>query len=197
LTSFLDNRIFRLLVTPTRAYLRAVSVATQTLLRTIARVVGSEVVSDAIAFFHAFEGMERGFRDRADAVLRLLGEQHTGFLIVTTPCRDAIDEAVFFADRLGDAGLAVDGLIVNRLHPTFGAGDDIDASGPLAAFVTNLADFRRIAEREEQHFADLADQVAPAPIARVPFLADDVHDLDGLGAIEAHLFPPAPASATA
>ena len=52
---------------PTRAYLRAVSVATQALLRTISKVAGAEIVHDAVAFFQAFEGMEEGFRTRADA----------------------------------------------------------------------------------------------------------------------------------
>src|SRR5688500_12179490 len=65
LSRFLDNRIFRLLMMPTRAYMRAVSVATQAFLRTISKVIGNEVVSDAVAFFNAFEGMEQGFRERA------------------------------------------------------------------------------------------------------------------------------------
>ena len=43
LLRMLDNRIFRLLMMPTRAYLRVASVAVQTFLRTVARVVGSEV----------------------------------------------------------------------------------------------------------------------------------------------------------
>jgi len=30
-------------------------------------VVGGDVVSDAIGFFSAFDGMEQGFRDRAAA----------------------------------------------------------------------------------------------------------------------------------
>ena len=120
LTSFLDNRVFRLLVVPTRAYLRAVSIATQTLLRTIAKVVGSEVVGDAIAFFSAFEGMEEGFRKRADAVLQLLADDRTAFVVVTSPRPDAVEEAAFFADRLAEAGIGVDALVVNRLHPRFG-----------------------------------------------------------------------------
>src|SRR5205807_3885364 len=82
LTRFLDNRIFRLLVMPTRAYLKAVSFATQTFLKTVSRVVGGEVVSDAVAFFQAFEGMEQGFRDRAGRVLELLSDQHTAFVLV-------------------------------------------------------------------------------------------------------------------
>ena len=50
---------------PTRAYLKVASVAVQTFLRTVAQVVGSEVIDDVVAFFRAFEGMEAGFRDRA------------------------------------------------------------------------------------------------------------------------------------
>ncbi|MEY2425854.1 MAG: hypothetical protein QOI61_1426, partial [Actinomycetota bacterium] len=48
ITRFLDNRLFRLLIMPTTSYLRAVSAATQRILRTIARVVGAEVVDDAV-----------------------------------------------------------------------------------------------------------------------------------------------------
>jgi anion-transporting ArsA/GET3 family ATPase len=187
LTSLLDNRIFRLLVMPTRAYLKAVSVATQTLLRTISKVVGTEVVGDAIKFFNAFQGMESGFRDRAEAVSDLLADERTGFVVVTSPRRDAVDEAGYFTDRLFEAGLGVDALVVNRLHPRFGTAPTV-AEGPLAVFVSNLADFERVAEREEQHFAELANRIAPAPVARVPFLAADVHDLDGLAAVAGHLF---------
>jgi len=192
LTSFLDNRIFRLLVMPTRAYLRAVSVATQTLLRTISKVVGTELVGDAINFFNAFEGMEQGFRARADAVAKLLADEGTGFIVVTSPRSDAIQEAAFFVERLLEAKLDVNALVVNRLHPRFLAeGDEPPGEGngsALALLAANLDDFRRVGEREEVHFADLARRVAPAPVARVPFLADDVHDLDGLTIIERHLF---------
>ena len=65
LMRLLDNRIFRLLMVPTRAYLKVASAAVRTFLRTIAKVVGSEVIEDVVAFFRAFEGMEDGFRERA------------------------------------------------------------------------------------------------------------------------------------
>ena len=186
LTRFLDNRVFRLLMMPTRAYLKAVSMATQTFLRTISRVVGGEVVADAVAFFKAFEGMEQGFRDRANAVLALLKAKETAFVLVTSPRRDAVEEARFFADKLAEAGIGVDGLVVNRLHPRFGDVEvPVEGLGDLGR---NLADFRMIASREEAHFEALASQVAPAPVARVPFLADDVHDLDGLTEVGKYLF---------
>ncbi|HVF33357.1 MAG TPA: ArsA-related P-loop ATPase [Acidimicrobiales bacterium] len=185
LTRFLDNRVFKLLMMPTRAYLKAVSIATQTFLRTISRVVGGEVVADAVAFFQAFEGMEQGFRDRAAEVLAMLKAPTTAFVLVTSPRRDAVEEASFFADKLGESGIGVDGLVVNRVHPSFG---DAPVPAGFGALSENLADFRRIAEREAHHVEALAGRVAPAPVARVPFLADDVHDLDGLARVGASLF---------
>jgi anion-transporting ArsA/GET3 family ATPase len=193
LTRFLDNRVFRLLMVPTRAYMRAVSGVTQAFLRTVSKVVGGEVVADAVAFFQAFEGMEEGFRTRAERVLDLLSDDRTAFVLVASPRHDAVEEALFFAGKLGESGIGVDALVVNRLHPRFGAGSAEEAgaradASPAGVFYANLAEFRQVAEREESHFAELADKVAPAPVARVPFLAADVHDLDGLRRVGEHLF---------
>jgi anion-transporting ArsA/GET3 family ATPase len=191
LTRLLDNRIFRLLMAPTKAYLRAMSVATHAFLRTVSKVVGSEVVSDVVAFFQAFEGMEEGFRERAEEVHELLTSDATAFVLVASPAREAVREAAFFADNLDEAGIAITALVVNRVHPRFGQGDvDVRGAGSaLAPFLANLAEFREIAAREESHYATLAARVAPAPVARVPFLPADVHDLDGLRGVADELFP--------
>ena len=194
LTRFLDNRIFRLLMMPARTYLRAVSVATQTFLRTVAKVVGSEVVKDTVDFFAAFEGMEQGFRNRAQRVLELLSEPSTAFVLVAAPRQDAVNEALFFARRLQESAISVESLIVNRLHPRFGPVPSVPVSesspeaAPLATLLTNLRDLDRIAQREESCLHSLAERIAPAPVARVPLLADDVHDLDGLAEVARHLF---------
>ena len=58
----------------------SIGTATQPILRTIGRVVGSDVLADSVAFFQAFAGMETGFRERADDVVALLPENvHAGF----------------------------------------------------------------------------------------------------------------------
>jgi len=198
LTHLLDNRIFRLLMVPTRAYLRAVSVATQAFLRTISKVVGAEVVTDVVAFFQAFEGMEEGFRQRAQEVHDLITSDATAFVLVASPARDAVREAAYFADKLAEAGIPTSALVVNRVHPRFGedgprGGSEGGLGGgaapaELAPFYANLAEFTDIAGREESHFATLAARVAPAPVARVPFLPADVHDLEGLQAVADKLF---------
>jgi anion-transporting ArsA/GET3 family ATPase len=208
LIRLLDNRIFRLLMMPTRAYLRVASVAVQAFLRTVSRVVGSEVVEDVVAFFRAFEGMEEGFRARAHAVEALLADPTTAFVLVTSPRRDAVDEAHYFAERLTDHHQHVEALIVNRVHTEFGteapAGlraraeelrrdatgntDTAAAARRLAELYDNLADFRDIAIGERAHLRDLHGRIGHATIAYVPFLAHDVYDFDALGEVAKVLF---------
>ena len=132
LSRFLDHRLFRMVTSPGRGVMKAVNVAAQTFLRTVAKVVGGEVIDDAVAFFQAFEGMEEGFRERADAVLELLSADETAFVLVASPRRDTIEEAQFFAAKLAEADITVRPLIVNRMHPTFGKGL-AEAAGERAA----------------------------------------------------------------
>src|SRR5271165_612916 len=122
LYSFLENRVFRLILTPTRAYMKAMTIAAQAVLRTISRVAGSEIVEDAIAFFRAFEGMEEGFRERARRVEGLLSDPGTSFVLVVAPREDSIDEAHYFARRLAKSSIPVSALVVNRLFPNFEPG---------------------------------------------------------------------------
>ncbi|MGH9102179.1 MAG: ArsA family ATPase, partial [Acidimicrobiales bacterium] len=138
-------------------------------------------------------GMEEGFRGRAARVTELLASDAAAFVLVASPRSDTVAEALFFADKLADAEIKVQGLVVNRLHPRFEEPPRAlppPSSGPLAVFEANLADFTAVAAREESNLAVLAERVAPAPLARVPFLAGDVHDLEGLGEVAGHLFGP-------
>ncbi len=203
LTRFLDHRLYRVLTAPTRLYLKAMNVAAQAFLRTTSRVVGSEVIADAVAFFQAFDGMEDGFRARAAHVIELLRAPATAYVLVTSPRRDAIDEAVFFAEALARDGIAVAALVVNRVHPRFdGPGGATGGSAaaaaqavahagePVATAWENLAELRLVAEREAEQLAGLRAGVGAAPVAQVPLLAADVHDLAGLRAVAGELTAP-------
>jgi anion-transporting ArsA/GET3 family ATPase len=202
LTRFLENRLFRALLVPTRMSLRAVSVATQALLRTISKVAGAEIVQDAVGFFQAFEGMEDGFRTRASAVHDLLIDPATAYVLVTTARPDAVAEAGFFAEKLAERERRVAALVVNRLAPSFGNGasegagdpgaaangDSTEAREALDALEANLATLNAVAKREASAFAGLAAQVAPAPVGRIPLFAQDVHEVAGLERTADQLF---------
>ncbi len=209
LTRFLENRLFRALLVPTRMSLRAVSVATQALLRTISKVAGAEIVQDAVGFFQAFEGMEDGFRTRASAVHELLVDPATAYVLVTSARADAVTEAGFFAEKLAERDRRVAALVVNRLAPSFGTGEAApdaataaasgaravasnggspDAFEALDALEANLATLNAVSAREASAFSGLAAQVAPAPVGRIPLFAQDVHEVAGLERAADQLF---------
>ena len=184
LNSFLSNRIFRALLTPTRAYLRALSFATQALLSTIGKVAGAELVSDAVTFFQAFSGMEAGFAERANEIHERLRSDGTAFVLITSPRDDAIEEARFFAARLEETGMKASGAIVNRIHPRFLTEplppEVRHATGALGALVSNLLELEEIATQERRSLDELVAALAPAPVASLPLSDEELHDLDGL-----------------
>jgi anion-transporting ArsA/GET3 family ATPase len=194
LTRFLDHPLFRLLMLPTRRGLKVLNIATQPVLRTIGKVVGGEVLADAVAFFQAFEGMETGFRQRADEVMELLRAPATRFVLVASPRRDTVEEAVFFADRLRSSALGVSAVVVNRCTPRFAtpqaarsAADSADA-----ALWRNLDELTAMATAEAAQVGELQAHAGAAPLVWVPLLAGDVHDLAGLHTIAGLLFAAAP-----
>lgn len=198
LARFLDHRIYKILMTPTRGIVKAASLAAQAVVRSLSKVVGGEVIGDAIAFFQSFEGMEEGFKQRAAHVDKLLAADETSFVLVASPKADTVAEAGYFADRLSDHGISVRGLIVNRMQPSFGTDSDGLALGPQAAraraetlagtalgdHYTCLADARQLARGEASNLEGLTDRVAPAPVLHIevqPFEVTDIAALDVMG----------------
>jgi anion-transporting ArsA/GET3 family ATPase len=200
ITRFLDHRLYKVLVTPSGGLARAMNFAAQAFLRTVARIVGGSVVDDAIEFLAAFDGMEDGFRARATAVQELLRAEDTTFVLVTVPRRDTVDDAVDFVERLDEAGIEVDTLIANRVHPKFThrTGRDFDRhmaaldNMALAPFATVLRESNAISTGEEASLARLTAALGDATVIRVPFLDADVHDLAGLDRITRWLGGSAP-----
>ena len=163
-------------MTPTRAGLRALGLATQLFLRTIAKVVGGAIVADAVAFFAAFEGMEQGFRDRAAKVEELLVDGTTAFVVVASPRRDAVEETLFFADRLRQSSGRVEALIVNRMFPvrsapvpargSLGPGDGRPTGPPGSPgwrpWPPTWPTWTGVASREQQYVAVLSEHASRA-----------------------------------
>ena len=189
---FIDHPLFKLLMMPTRRGLRVLNLATQPILKTIGKVVGGDVLTDAVAFFQAFAGMETGFRSRADDVLALLHSDVTRFVLVASPRADTIEEACYFAGRLDTAGLGVGAVVVNRCTPTFGP---LPAKRPRrtdqAILYDNLAELRSTAALErEQAEALMSTTGVPAGVHTtwVPTLPGDVHTMEALTTIRGLLF---------
>ena len=192
LAKFINHPLFRLLMMPTRRGLKVLNVATQPILRTIGKVVGGDVLADAVAFFQAFSGMETGFRQRADEVIELLQSDTTRFVLVASPRADTIEEARFFAARLQGSDLSVSAVVVNRCTPQFGDPPTRRPRNADAALLyDNLREMRATARAERVHAAALlADPALPVDVHTtfVPTLPGDVHTMDALLQIRGLLF---------
>jgi anion-transporting ArsA/GET3 family ATPase len=142
--------------------------------------------------------MTEDFRERAAQVETMLRASTTAFVIVTSAARDSIDEAIWFRRTLADSGLPFAGVVVNRVHHDL-LGDrdyeDVAAAvqaelGPELAdrVAENFHDYHVLARRDTRNIARFATQLEGQPLLLVPHFDQDVHDIDGLVAVQRYLF---------
>jgi anion-transporting ArsA/GET3 family ATPase len=139
-----------------------------------------------------------GLRERAAAVKALLSDPATTFLIVTSPEREPVAEAIFFRGKLREARMPFGGLIVNRVvlldedehdDPAAVAAQLGDRLGDaLAAKVAaSVEDLQLLAARDAKSIERLKTELDdPHPIV-VPRLESEVQDIEGLLALYRHL----------
>lgn len=190
ITQLFENRLFRALLLPTKAYLRAFGLATQAMLKAVSSAAGAELVADAVAFLQAFAGMEEGFVERSNAMRTLLRADTTRYVVVTAPRSDAVAEAMYFAEQLQTTGTFVAALIVNRRTPDFGDGPALDeshSSDALVQLISNVELLRVDHEAEAAVVASLIARAGAPTVVELPLVADDSHDLEGLRAMAAGL----------
>src|SRR5215831_5059366 len=138
LSRFLDGKLLRLLTAPAkvggRAYLRFLNAGFGMVTGAMTKILGAQVLRDAQTFVSALDTMFGGFRERADYTYQLLRAQGTSFLVVAAPEPDALREASYFVERLGQEGMPLAGLVLNRVHRSPAAR--LSAARSLAAAET-------------------------------------------------------------
>jgi anion-transporting ArsA/GET3 family ATPase len=200
LTGFLEGRALKVFLAPTGLAAKVAAAGTSVVLSVLRRLTGVDLLDDLSVFFRALGGLIDGFKERAEGVKALLGDPATTFLIVSSPEREPVEEAIFFRGKLADHDMPFGGLVVNRVHVLNGGGtgDGADADGAalvaalgakLAAKVTRAyAEERALAERDAAAIERLRNETGDERPVVVPQLGGDVHDIDGLVLVHAHLF---------
>jgi len=195
LARFVDSRSLQFFLKPGRLGLKVFGRGSGLLFGVLKRVTGIDLLRDLSEFFQSFGDMAAGIGERAQRVGELLGAPESTFLLVTSPQRDAIDEAIFFRRRLRDQRLPFGGAIVNRMNE--GPSSEADVSGDLHALLgdklghkvaQNFEDHSRLAAHDRANVARLMRELGREPLIAVPLLDDDVHDVLGLAELDEYLF---------
>ena len=210
MTRFVEGKALRFLMEGSMKAggigLRAIGRGSLLAWQAIERFIGATLLKDITEFLLAFDGMYDGFKERAAAVRQLMADPRTVFLLVSTPEREPIEEALFFWRKLVEADLPFGGVIVNKVHPDH-VGDDrhrdlhalrraataqlatAQVDPELAARISDaFISYQSLAERDRANVATLLRRLGSEPVIEVPYLDDDIHDVSGLNRLDTYLF---------
>jgi anion-transporting ArsA/GET3 family ATPase len=198
LTDFFDGRALKLFLVPSGIAARVMGAGTGVVFALLKKLTGVNLLDDVSVLLRAMSGLIEGFRARATAVKALLADPATTFLIVASPEREPVAEAIFFRQKLHEARMPFGGLIVNRVA-VLGADEAADPiairaqlrdvlGDALAGKVAQSAhDLQLLAARHAAAIERLKTALdEPDPIV-VPRLDGEVQDIDGLLLLYRHL----------
>lgn len=206
LGSFMDSKLWRLLLAPGRGIGRLVTGAVGLAMKGMSTILGSQMLSDAAGFVQSLDATFGGFREKADRTYELLKRRGTQFVVVSAAEPDALREASFFVERLSTERMPLAGLILNRTHPTLcelradraaeaaAELEKTDPSSVTAAALRIHADRASTAKREVRLLARFTGANPHVAIVGVPSLPFDVSDLEALQAIADQITGEAPAA---
>jgi anion-transporting ArsA/GET3 family ATPase len=195
LGSFMDSRLWRMLLAPGRGIGKLVTGAVGLAMKAMSTILGSQMLSDAAGFVQSLDATFGGFREKADRTYDLLKRRGTQFVVVSAAEPDALREASFFVDRLSSERMPLAGLVLNRTHPTLCSlhadkasevADALAEKDPESLTVAALrihADRTQTARREVRLLTRFTGANPHVAIVGVPSLPFEVSDLDALRAI--------------
>lgn len=199
LHSFIDSRALQLLMKPAAGGLGLLGRGASVFTGLLKRVAGVDLLGDLIEFFTAIGGLSAGFGQRAKAVQALMAEPRTVFLLVAAPQPESLAEASEFRRTLSGRAIHYGGLIVNRMTRV----DQRDHEDTVRWVLHDALPDPATAERavamhdtvcaQAVHDERLVDRHLRAghgdeAVLLVPELPEDVHDVEGLAALERELF---------
>lgn len=174
------------------------------LLRGLSRFTGTGFLEVLAQFVADFNDLFGGFRERATQVAEALRSPEVAFVIVTSPNPLAMEEAVFFARRLEEAGMRRDAFVINGIRPLFAepTATDEELRAEIAPHLPDSIDPARAVARLRRALDDarmraLADRIEADRLRKrageghrfveVPFFEEDVHDLAALAHVASYL----------
>ena len=164
LADFFSSRLLRWLIAPSRSTL--LGIASKPFTQVADRILGTQFLADITEFFLSLQSMYDGFVERSQAVTRLLADERTSFIVVSSSETVPLREAEFFTAELGRRQLDVGAVVLNKVLPA-------SLSDPGAAEAA-----RRLAARGETAVAGLASSLGVEAAALDRVLGTVVQSFD-------------------
>jgi anion-transporting ArsA/GET3 family ATPase len=173
-------------------------------MRGLAKFTGGEFLDSVAHFIGDINDLFGGFTERARAVENALRSSDVAFVLVTSPDPLAVQEAVFFADKLSEHGMRQAATVINRVTPLLAEphGSQREVHEALSRRVPGGLNEALL---EEKLWQALDDERVRAVTDRgeverlhaltknrglyveVPAFEEDVHDLKSLARVSQHL----------
>jgi len=184
------------------------------LLRGLAKFTGGEFLDQVAEFVTELNELFGGFRQRAEEIREALRSPEVAYVVVTSTNPLAMNEAVFFHERLQRAGMQAHAFVINGVHrllreptaPTRKLEEiaaqvlpkEVDAKRAVQHMWRALDDERSRAVIDRIESDRLKVRVGKGILfAEVPAFESDVHDLGALARVAHHLTTSEPEATTA
>ncbi len=177
---------------------RLFTILASPMLKSMSQLMGNRVLEDVAEFFNLWDDvMFEGFRKRAKGVQKLLSSSDTLFFAVGNPMARPMKEALYLYDQIRKNHIAFGGVIINRVHPQYPENilnnpdfsnlTDIDKT-LSEKLLFNLKKFRNLGNSDATAIEEMKNKAgAGIPVVQIPLFDTDIHDIDGLLKVCAHL----------
>jgi anion-transporting ArsA/GET3 family ATPase len=185
LSRFLDERVLRLFLPAEARRFSLLRSTGKVVTGVLGRVFGEGFTTELAEFLSILGGITATLRVHAEEVRALLSSERATFLLITAPQDAALQEALFFRERLDEWRLPFGGYVVNRLRPDLPETTEAELEATERALAAELGAARaaellgrlEAAHAQERHRA-LHDRAlverlrarGGAPIVGIPLL---------------------------
>ncbi|GAC1329303.1 MAG: ArsA family ATPase [Candidatus Dormibacteria bacterium] len=168
--------------------LRMFSLTARPIMSIADKLLGGSTLTEISEFLVSIEGLYEGFKQRAEGVYKLLGDEATSFVVVTTLEDVPFEEARFFVEKLQEANMNLAGAVINKRLPLFLTDASaanlarrlVERSSPAERLLAeNFLDLRTMALRDRDLLAHIEDLGVPV-LGSIPRMSEPVNDLRGL-----------------